>query len=240
MRVVCRRIGPIVLGLSLSTAAVADRTSRAQRAFEEGRLYEARQLAMQVLERNPADAQILALLQHLDFIQATQQNTIVAYQRFLDTWPDGVLARRAQVQMSYLDYGSADENPGAQRWQSFLAQHTHTPLRALVLDREQTAAWESLQEVEQIEAYQSFLKLYPDSAMARSAQDRVAELEWERVVQLNSDAAYLDYLSRFPDSIRSEEAARRSEELAWTRAVSQDSVAGWRAFRAVFPDTTRG
>ena len=85
----------LMMFLALAWAGPAEKMGR---LAEEGEHQRALEVGAAALEKDPDDARVRALMARSDWVLATEQDTVVAYQAWLGSWPDSVLVPQVEGQ----------------------------------------------------------------------------------------------------------------------------------------------
>jgi outer membrane protein assembly factor BamD (BamD/ComL family) len=121
-----------------------------------------------------------------DWNQASQTNTVAAYQDFLNKHPDDQHAAQAKQQIATLQdneaWATAQQANSAQGYQQYLsampsgahAQEAHDKLTAL----QATDAWNSTKNNPTEASLNSFLQMYPNAPEAQDARQMLGTLDY--------------------------------------------------------------
>lgn len=134
-----------------------------------------------------------------DWNQASQTNTVAAYQDFLNKHPDDQHAAQAKQQIATLQdnqaWATAQQANSAQGYQQYLssmpngahAQEAHDKLTAL----QATDAWNSTKNNPTEASLNSFLQMYPNAPEAQDARQMLGTLDYRAQLGTfpSSDAA---------------------------------------------------
>ncbi|NNU78814.1 hypothetical protein HMH01_00050 [Halovulum dunhuangense] len=131
---------------------------------------------------------------------ATAQGTdsVEAYRRYLDRYPRGIFARRAEERIAVLEAERADRQD-----------------------------WARAQDADTIAGYRRYLDAHPDGLFVERARERIVALggdvespreradreTWAAAQSQDTIAAYSDYLDRYPRGMFAERAENRIEAL---------------------------
>lgn len=143
-----------------------------------------------------------------DWNQASQTNTIAAYQDFLNKHPDDQHAAQAKQQIATLQdnqaWATAQQTNTAAGYQQYLssmpngthAQEAHDKLTAL----QATDAWNSTKSNPTEASLNSFLQMYPNAPEAQDARQMLQTLD------------YRAQLGSFPSSAAADKAKARLQD----------------------------
>lgn len=143
---------------------------------------------MKILRLAVAAAALLALFgcanPEADWQKAEAENTEAAYQAFLEQYPDGEWAERAQTQLEALkdakDWENAQTADAIEGYDNYLVAHpagAHMgEARQRISELELEAAWSTAQQAGTKEALEDFVSRYPDAPQAEQARSQIAAL----------------------------------------------------------------
>ena len=164
--------------------------------------------------------------------QAKNQNTVAAYQEFLDRYPVG-------------DFAS-------------LAEQNVQSLQQLQAQRREADAWSQAQRLNTVAAYQNFVSSFPRSGHLSEARQQIQALEaaaaqarddaaYQQAQERNTQGAYQGYLDRFPGGRHREEAATQLKALqravkleaeyrAWQKAKEANTAEAYQIYLDQYPN----
>ena len=119
-----------------------------------------------------------------DWQKATQQNTVAAYQQFIQQHASDARVAQARNRINALKdeqaWTAAQSANTLDAYQQYLQQEPNGMHAADAQDKvnglQQDAAWTSAQQTNTAAAYQDFLQKYPNSSHASDAQDALKKL----------------------------------------------------------------
>ena len=119
-----------------------------------------------------------------DWQKANQQNTVAAYQQFIQQHPNDARVAQARNRISALNdeqaWSEAQKANTLDAYQQYLQQQPNGMHAADAQDKvnslQQDAAWQSASSTNTAAAYQDFLQKYPNSPHASDAQDALKKL----------------------------------------------------------------
>jgi hypothetical protein len=190
-----------------------------------------------------------------DYQKASGQNTVEAYEAFLQMHPDAKQADQAKSQLAELeierDWQLAESTRTAAGYRDYIAKHPTTRNCKLAKERlkelQVAEAWRKADRRATIDAYQNYLSTYPESPKTNIALVRLealtAKRDWTSAQATNSIEAYQGYLDKHPSSKHSLEARQRLKPMLvdrdWRMAVAQNSEAGWVDYIVKYPNPER-
>lgn len=125
-----------------------------------------------------------------DWQKANQQNTVTAYQQFIQQHPDDSRVAQARDRINALQdeaaWATAQTANTLDGYQQYLQQEPNGMHAADAQDKvnglQQDAAWTSAQSTNTAAAYQDFLQKYPNSPHTADAQAALAKLTGYQVL----------------------------------------------------------
>ncbi len=116
--------------------------------------------------------------------KASSQNTVAAYQSFIQHYPADPRVQQARNRIDTLKdqlaWSAAKSAGTVQAYRQYLQQYpdgTHAAdAQSTVTRLRQGAAWQSAQSADTVASYQSFLKEYPNAPQAAQAQAKIDTL----------------------------------------------------------------
>ena len=119
-----------------------------------------------------------------DWQKANTQNTVAAYQQFIQQHPNDARVAQARNRINALNdeaaWSTAQNANTAEAYQQYLQQEPNGMHAADAQDKinglQEAAAWQNAQSTKTAAAYQEFLQKYPNSPHAADAQDALKSL----------------------------------------------------------------
>ncbi len=119
-----------------------------------------------------------------DWQQAEVENTEAAYQAFMDKYPEGEWAQKAQSQLDAIkdtrDWENARTSDAIEAYNNYLLEHATGAhmgeARQRISELETEAAWSAAQAAGTKEALEDFLMRYADAPQAEQARSQLAAL----------------------------------------------------------------
>lgn len=119
-----------------------------------------------------------------DWQKATQQNSVAAYQQFIQQHPNDARAEQARNRINALQdeqaWNTAKSANTLDSYQQYLQQEPNGMHAADAQDKvnglQQAAAWQTAQNTNTAQGYQDFLSKYPNAPQASDAQAALKKL----------------------------------------------------------------
>ena len=124
-----------------------------------------------------------------DWQKANQQNTVAAYQQFIQQHPNDARVQQARNRINALNdeqaWNTAQSANTLDAYQQYLQQEPNGMHAADAQDKinglQSDAAWQNAQSTNTAAGYQDFLQKYPNSPHAADAQDALKKLSGYQV-----------------------------------------------------------
>jgi outer membrane protein assembly factor BamD (BamD/ComL family) len=125
-----------------------------------------------------------------DWQKANTQNTVAAYQQFIQQHPNDARVAQARNRINALNdeaaWNTAQNANTADAYQQYLQQEPNGMHAADAQDKinglQEAAAWQNAQSTKTAAAYQEFLQKYPNSPHAADAQEALKSLTGYQVL----------------------------------------------------------
>lgn len=144
---------------------------------------------------------------------AKDENTIAAYNVFLENFPESKSAVSATNYRNALAWEQTQANGSIAAMDKFLADYPNADeVKIATPIRDERATVLALQAGTEA-ALTSFLEKYPAAPQAPQVKQRLNAVAFENAKIENSVAAYKSYIERFPDSVFLTQAKERLEWL---------------------------
>lgn len=173
---------------------------------------------------NPGDENVEAArenLAELEFAQAQQVHSFIAYKRFLEEFPDSGRASAARALLEALRFNAAREKATTIALRGFLKEHPDGAHRA---EAEAQLRQLELRELATLDDPRELARLvdrHADAPQAEAATDRIDELSWARAA---SAAATYAYLRDFPAGKHRDDARARLASLELDSALASGDL----------------
>lgn len=199
---------------------------------------------------------------------AEQQNSVRAWELFLESYPDSPRAREAQGKIEEIerleesDWEKASAADDAEGWNAYLKLHGESARASRArrrLDRltetAEQSAYEEATADKSVESFEKFLSSYPRSRRAseirdeldRLREDAAEENDYSGAANVDSTGAWRTFLKKHSRSSRAdgarqrlEQARRREdEETDWQRAATAKTREAWQQYLQLHPESKR-
>ncbi|MEO1514683.1 MAG: caspase family protein [Bacteroidota bacterium] len=171
------------------------------------------------------------------FQNALAQNTIEAYQKFIDEFPESPLRKEAEHKMKALQrareeaaWGKAKQLNELEAWKTFCEEFpastfTDKAKKAIARIQEEND-WGEAKALDTFFAYQKFIRQHPDGEHIEEAkdklqffQDKKEKEEWDSIQASPSIAVIHRFLKKYPNSIYSAAAKKLKSRLTYEQAL---------------------
>jgi len=160
---------------------------------------------------------------------ALKADTVSAYRRFIEDYPESVYRNQAETQLDILDEKS---------WQELSAEDSvpayEDYLEVFPLGKHQAEALQRIDAIQQAEAKKE---------RERLEQERLEKAAWEKATSARSIASFEQYIAEWPAGLHIEEAQRlrrllrdqSNDNKAFQTAIKLDTKEAFQAYIDAFP-----
>jgi hypothetical protein len=177
------------------------------------------------------------------FKDASETNTIAAYEKFLAKHGDSEMGPEAKRRIDQLYFDKAEAAGTIAAFETYVKQRRNSALVPEAKRRIDALHFKNAETTGTIEAYESYLRSQRDGALVPEAKRRTDELYFKRAETEGTIAAYQAYVAKRGDSAQVPEAKRRIEQLSddqdWAAAGKAESVDLYRQFLERHPASSR-
>lgn len=159
---------------------------------------------------------------------ARGQNTVIAYQRYLDRYPSGPRAEEVRAAMHHLAFQEARTANTASAYASFVERYPSSREVYEARTRLNDALYAEATAAQDIASYKAFIAAYPDNPNVRKAEDAIYRLSTPG----RTIAQYKAFIAAHPDNHRVPDAWRSLYET-YTKDLNVGTIT---RFVAEFPD----
>ncbi|MCP4396509.1 MAG: hypothetical protein GY801_04225 [bacterium] len=177
-----------------------------------------------------------------DWEKALSENTIPAYESFLQKHHQGEFTQEAQNSLSELylqrDWQTAQRTATIMAYDTFLQKHPEGAFAQEARERrEELHDWQTAQTTDTIAAYETFLQKHPQGMLEKKAHTRVEELDWQTAQTADTIGAFDVFLQKHPEGTLARKARKRREELHdWQTAQNTHTSAAYETFLQKHPE----
>lgn len=176
-------------------------------------------------------------LESVAYNKAAAIHTVIAYDEFLQKWPDSSYEPQAVLSRDRLLLAEAQS---VAEVQEFLQTHPDTPVAKEANDRiqqiQEDLDWEQVVTEDSLDSYKSFLSKYPDSARENEALDLLDDLLFTKAREQGTQEAYVQYLGR-PEALRRTAEARKLLESLRLDEAEKGGLQGVSLYLQATPDS---
>ncbi len=195
------------------------------------------------LNSNPSEnlaAEARSKIDTLSFLNAKNQHTISAYDKYLREFPQGSFVNEAsQRQEKLFYYQRAEAENSLSAYDDFLLKFPNGTFAAEAKKRREHLYFnQQVSKENTIPAYVGYLEQYPNGMYIDSAQARIERLTYESTKSTDSVSVYLDYLKRYPDGAYKADALARIELSAFRAANKARNFDAYENYIRQYPNGT--
>jgi outer membrane protein assembly factor BamD (BamD/ComL family) len=133
-----------------------------------------------------------------DWENAQSENTVQAYQEFIEKHPSSEWTDIAKHKMEEADWERAESLDITQMYEEFLAKYPSSDHADVARQKTEKLDWSKAEKTSTIQAYQQFLAKHPSGEFAQQAKHNIEEIDWENAKNINTNSAYEEFLTKYP------------------------------------------
>jgi len=139
-----------------------------------------------------------------DWESAKEQNTLSAYQSFLEKRPRSEYDNKARTTIDTIGWNKAQEEDSIDGYERYISANKRgdhvKEARTRLKEVKEDLVWEQVFKTGTEYAFKTFVRKYPKSKHVPKAEKWLALLAWNEAVKKDSLFAYKSYLSKYPKS----------------------------------------
>lgn len=165
-----------------------------------------------------------------DWEKASQENTIEAYENFINKHAKSEYFGEASKKLENLEWERASNKNSIESLSEFISKYpngVHVPdARSNIEELE----WENAKQQNTIKGYSEFITNYPQSIHHSETLDKIELLEWNYAQESNTIIAFENFIKNYPDGTYTADAKQIMNETEWNNAVNANTVVGFESF----------
>lgn len=178
--------------------------------------------------------------------EASESNTLAAYENFLMQYPNGNYAAAAKAQVRDMRdsalWSTATELQSLQGYNSYLAEfpdglHSEEA-RRLIYSIGLEEEWIAAQQHDTTRDYQAYIEKYPDSRHMSAARQKLLMCQerdfWQEQAAVNTVDAYNKYMNKYPNGSYVAAAKNGIDKITetevWNRVVSVNTIQAYESY----------
>jgi hypothetical protein len=167
---------------------------------------------------------------------AQSHNTIMAYQEYLDKYPDARHKKEAGVKIEEITWVNVKLENTVESYRAYLRSYPSgryadkTMAKVLQFDRD---TWKTADSLNTVSGYDRYIGQFPDGVYSQDAAERIDQILWERTKVLKTLAAYQEYIRHVAGGKYELEAKQKIAEFDnadWKKAKTLDAVDAYRQY----------
>ncbi len=226
----------ILVCVSISTEAYADRVTTALKKLQKKRFEDARACLNKALHKEPGNAgakYVYALYFLQSYAPPQAQPTASLAHTPLVTTETYLDSAYAYIRAAIADFPRTERST-LRRWKkagidSVALQQTKKQIDSLAFSIAETK--------NTVMGYQSFIDRFPETAQKTSAMEKRNEIAYAEAARINTYKSYKKFLDTYPDARQAQEAEKLYELLLFEFLTKDDDVAAYERFLEVQPSS---
>ncbi|MBN1559113.1 tetratricopeptide repeat protein [candidate division KSB1 bacterium] len=149
------------------------------------------------------------------FQKAQEENTIKAYQEFVDKYPNSKFADIAGKKIASLAFEKAISSNTEQAFIEFIDKYPESELVVDAKKNVERIAFEQAAGKATEQACRDFIEKYPDSELVPDARKKMEKISFDEASRNNTKQAYKEFIAKYPGSELVEEAQKKIGAMLW-------------------------
>lgn len=172
------------------------------------------------------------------YYKATDTNTIEAYQKFLEKYPDGEYAANIKSKIEKLEYQMVIESNSIDSLQNFLTKYPSSSYREEIQQKIEKLEFDEAKTINTIQGLQDFLKKYPKTKFKNEANKSIIKLEFEEVEKISTVESYKKFSQKYPNSEFSQKSEQGIKDIEFIEAKQQNTIVAFINFFTKYNDSS--
>ncbi len=135
-----------------------------------------------------------------DWKNAESENSITAYEDFLNRYSEGEFTDEARSRIETIYFEKAEAANTIEAFDDFLKRYSEGDFADKARFKIETLYFEKAEAANTIEAFDDFLKRYPEGDFADKAHFKIETIYFNQAKAANSINAYIDFSKRYPNT----------------------------------------
>lgn len=176
---------------------------------------------------------------HLAFLNARQQNTLEAYEQFINTYTDAKDREEAITIRDQIAFNVARATGTIEGYEYFLQNYALAKEVPFATKSRDSLAFVQVVREGTVEAYETFLSRYPKAfefSQAVKSRDSIAYAKTEKEGRIE---AYEMFISRYPNATQIPRAIKARDYLAYAKAQKADDIPAYEHFLKQYPNASQ-
>lgn len=162
------------------------------------------------------------------FTTAQNVNSVEAFQKFIDKYPDAIEVPNAIVERDKLAFNIALEENTIDAFNLFINSYPNAIQKSQAWSKIYELAYSEAKKINTIESYESFLSNYPNAPYVQEATEKIHQLAFEEAKTENTANSYQVFLTKYPFSKQFKSAS----ELFYRKEFEENTTKGsWESYR---------
>lgn len=172
----------------------------------------------------------------LAFITAQSGNSVEAFQKFIDKYPDAIEVPNAIVERDKLAFNIALEENTIDAFNLFINSYPNAIQKSQAWSKIYELAYSEAKKINTIESYESFLSNYPNAPYVEEATEKIHELAFNEAKLSKSSEKVGEFIAKYPKSSQLSEAKNLYEDFLFDELTNNENWISYKAFIQDYPE----
>jgi hypothetical protein len=138
--------------------------------------------------------------------QASQTNTMSAYEEFLHKYPQSEFDKEARLRIEKLSYEQAKKIDSLKEYQKYADSYPKGIYSEAAKKRMDEISYAAAKKENSLSGYGRYLREFPNGSFAGEAQAELDSLSFSHAKNINTVKAYQEYLAKYPNGAHAKNA----------------------------------
>ncbi|WP_447963712.1 hypothetical protein [Nitrospira sp. Ecomares 2.1] len=166
-----------------------------------------------------------------------KKDSVIAYQNFLEEFPDTKYAKNARSRVEDLEWEKASSENTITSLLQFATKYSLSEHYLELEAKLEILEWQAALQKDDIETYTAFEYRYPNTKYLPELKAKLEILEWQVALQEDELETYTAFEYRYPNTKYLPELKAKLEILEWQAALQEDELETYTAFEYRYPNT---
>ncbi len=155
------------------------------------------------------------------FNKAKKDNSVEAYENFLQKYPDGEFSVQAKSQLAKLEYQQTKKINSIEAYEKYLEKYPDSEFSVQAKSQLAKLEYQQAKKINSIEAYEKYLEKYPDNEFSNEVKTQLSKLHFEKAKITNTIEGYESYLQKYPEGEYTAEVKSKIVDLEFEKSFKE-------------------
>jgi|GEM_PF-5938643 len=188
-----------------------------------------------LLENSKFFNDYVALRNHLEYGEAVEKNTLEAYDRFLNLYPNALEVADVIIRRDTIEFEEINKTGILFKYNEFIASHPNSKMISKAVSIRDKKSFELIDNTTDLKEWDYFITNYPTAKQIDTALKIRQELAFSIASQINTIESYQDFIQHNPLTSNMQEAIRRRDLLVYNQIQQIADCSAYHIFMSGIP-----